>query len=317
MKRLIAERLGMSVALLFVVSVITYVLQAMIPGNAAQQILAARGQRASGAPLRQLEAQFGLNRPLYDQYWHWLVHAVQGNLGISYTTSQPVVSVLNAALPITLCLTVGSTLVAALLGMGLGVLSAVRGHLASKLLDGVSVLGMAVPNYWLALVLVVLFATTIRLFPAIGYVSIGTSPLGWARSLVLPVAALTFGSVTLIARQTRDQMLEVLSRPFILSLRANGVSELSVIFRHALRNAAIPIVTVISLTFVGTLGSTVFIESVFVLPGLGSALVNATNQHDIPMVQGISMYFILIVVVVNFVTDLAYAWLNPKVRRAA
>jgi len=316
MGRLIAWRLSMSLALLFVVSALTFGLQALIPGNAAEAILAIRGGGGGAPALHRLEAQFGLNQPEYVQYWHWLERALHGNLGVSYLTNQSVTAALNSRLPVTLCLVIAATLLSAILGVGLGILSAVRGKRIARLLDGVSVLGLAIPNYWLALILVVLFATTLRWFPSIGYVSFGASPLEWAHSLVLPVIALGFGAVTLVARQTRDQMLEVLNRPFIRCLRANGVSERSIIFRHAARNAAIPVITVIGLIFVGTLGSTVFIEDIFVLPGLGSALVSATNQHDIPMIQGISMYFILIVVAVNFVTDLAYAWLNPKVRRA-
>jgi peptide/nickel transport system permease protein len=313
MRRLIGRRLLLSVALLFMVSALTFFFQLLIPGNAAEAIL---GVNSRSAALAQLERQLGLNQPVYLQYWHWLSRALHGNLGYSYTTGQAVTAALDSRLWVTLSLIIGATLFALVVGVGLGVLSAVRGGWLGRLVDAVSVLGLAIPSFWLALVLVTVFASALRLFPTSGYTPFLASPAGWAHALVLPVIALGVGAVTLIAKQTRDQMLEVLSRNFILMLRANGISERSVVLRHALKNAAIPVLTVAGLAFVGALGASVFIENVFVLPGLGSALVDATNQHDLPMVQGISVYFTLIVVVVNFLIDLAYGWLNPKVRRA-
>jgi len=154
----------------------------------------------------------------------------------------------------------------------------------------------------------------LRLLPAIGYVAINASPEQWLRSLILPWIALGLGLMTFIAKQTRDQMLSVLNRDFIRTLRANGVSERSVIFRHALRNAGIPVVTMIGLSFVGALSGAVFVEQVFVLPGLGSALVLAATTHDLPVLEGVSVVFTIMVVVVSLVTDLLYAALDPRIR---
>jgi peptide/nickel transport system permease protein len=154
----------------------------------------------------------------------------------------------------------------------------------------------------------------VQLLPATGYVALGVSPVDWARSLVLPVATLALPGIATFAKQTRDAMLDTLARDYVTALRANGVPEISVLFRHALRNAAIPVVTLVGLTFVSLLSGTVFVESVFAMPGLGGLAVQATANHDVGMIQGVVVLFTLIVVVVNLLVDLAYGWLNPKVR---
>jgi peptide/nickel transport system permease protein len=157
-----------------------------------------------------------------------------------------------------------------------------------------------------------LFAVTFHIFPATGYVSPSTSITGWARSLVLPVIALSLGPITVIAQQTRDAVAEVMGRPFIRSLTSYGLSRKSVIFRHALRNAGNPILTVSGLMFVALLTGTIFVEQVFGLPGLGSAVVTATSYHDVPIIQGVAIYFVLMVIAVNLMTDVAYMFLNPR-----
>jgi peptide/nickel transport system permease protein len=170
------------------------------------------------------------------------------------------------------------------------------------------------PSFWLGLLLVAALAVRVQLFPATGYTPLGTSPGQWLRGLVLPVVTLAFGAVAIVAKQTRDSMLEVLSRDFIRTLRANGVSERSIIFTHALKNASIPVVTVLGLIFVSLLSGTVLVESVFAIPGLGSLTVQATTGHDVPLIQGAVVYFTVIVVMVNLLVDLSYGWLNPKAR---
>jgi peptide/nickel transport system permease protein len=310
MVRLIGYRLLISVPLLFGVSVLTFVLVSLTPGDAARSIL-----RTNGTPQQyaQLRHQLGLDQPLYAQYGHWLERAAHGNLGSSLFSGEPVTQALNERLPVTLSLIVGATALSALLGIGLGVLSALRAGSLGRVVDVLSLAGLALPNFWLGLLLVTLLAVEIHLFPATGYVPLTQSVGEWARALVLPVVTLVLGGVAVVARQTRDSMLDVLGRDFIRMLRANGVPEWSIVFKHALKNAAIPVVTVLGLIFVSLLSGTVLVESVFVLPGLGSLAVQATNQHDIPVIQGVAVYFTLIVVTVNLLVDLTYGWLNPKV----
>jgi peptide/nickel transport system permease protein len=311
MLRLIGYRLLISVPLLFGVSVLTFVLVSLTPGDAARTILGANGTPQQYAQLRH---QLGLDQPLYGQYGHWLDRVVHGNLGNSLFTGEPVTQALNERLSVTLSLIIAATVLSAILGVALGVLSALRTGTLGRAVDVMSLAGLALPNFWLGLLLVTLLAVEIHLFPATGYVPLSQSIGDWARALVLPVVTLVVGGVAVVAKHTRDSMLDVLRRDFIRTLRANGVSEWSIVFRHALKNAAIPVVTVLGLIFVSLLSGTVLVESVFVLPGLGSLAVQATNQHDIPVIQGVAIYFTLIVITVNLLVDLTYGWLNPKVR---
>ncbi|MGX1676076.1 ABC transporter permease [Streptomyces sp. NPDC055400] len=311
MLRLLARRLLISAALVLVVSLIAFLLQSATPGDTARTIL---GDHYSPAAHRQLRHQLGLDTPLLTQYAHWLRHALTGDLGTSPVSGLDVGAEITGRLPVTLSLVLCTTAATTLLGVGLGVLSAVRGGRIGRAVDVISLLGYALPGFWLALILVSLFSVALPVFPATGYVPFTDSTAAWARGLVLPVTTLALPGLAVFAKQTRDAMLDALSRDYITALRAGGASETSVIWRHALRNAALPVVTLVGLTFVGLLSGTVFVEAVFAMPGLGSLAVQATTQHDIPVIQGVVVVFTLIVVVVNLTVDLAYGRLNPKVR---
>jgi peptide/nickel transport system permease protein len=309
--RLVARRILVSIPLLFVVSVIVFVLQSLIPGDAADTIA---GVNATAAQIVRVRAQLGLNRPLPVQYWHWLDGLGRGSLGHSLINNQSVTSLLNTRLWVTLSLVLGATIVASVVGVLLGVASSLGNNAVRRVLDVVSVVGMAIPSFWLALLLIALISVHLGWLPATGYVALGTSFTGWFRSLVLPVVALGMAGVTAIAKQTREAMLDVLQRDYIRNLRANGCPERSIIFKHAFRSAAMPVVTMSGLLFIGALGGSVIIEQVFGLPGLGAAAVTATFDKDIPVIQGVAVYFTLLVVGVNLVTDVVYGMLNPKVR---
>jgi peptide/nickel transport system permease protein len=311
MLRLVLRRLVVSVPLIGVVTLLTFLLQSVAPGDTARTIL---GLNYTPEGYEQLRRQLGLDRPLLTQYWDWLSGALRGDLGISPISGLDVGAEIGNRLAVTLSLIVATTAVAAVIGVGLGVLSAVRQGWLGRAVDVLSMAGLGLPNFWFGLILVTLFAVALPLLPATGFVPLQTDPGGWARSLVLPVATLAVGAVAVVAKQTRDAMLEALSQDHIETLRANGASNSSIIFRHALRNAAIPVVTVIGLVFVGMASGTVLVEAVFAMPGLGGLAIQATVQHDLPMLQGVALTFTLIVVVVNLLVDLAYGWLNPKVR---
>jgi peptide/nickel transport system permease protein len=311
MRRLVLQRLLLSLPLPFVVSGLTFLLTALTPGNLARTIL---GGNATQAQVDQLSQQLGLNEPLAVRYWQWLVAALHGNLGVSPTTSEPVTAVLDARLGVTLSLVIGSTLLAALAGTLLGSVAAIRGGVLGRLADVVSMLGFALPNFWLGLILIGWFAVDLHAFPASGYVPLGQSVNGWATSLVLPVVTLAVPGVAIIARQTRDSMQATVQRPFMRTLRAAGLPRSSLLVRHALRNAAIPVLTVVGVVFVGALSGAVLAETVFALPGLGGEAVSATTAHDIPLIQGVALYFTIMVIIVNLVTDIAYGWLDPRVR---
>jgi peptide/nickel transport system permease protein len=309
---LILRRLGLSVPLLFVVTAVTFVLESLVPGNTARAIIGATGSEAAYERLRR---QLGLNHPIWYQYVHYVNGVLHGNLGVSAITGAPVSAMLAQRVPVTLSLVGLTTLFCGVVGIALGVVSAVRGGWLGKLLDLLSYAGLALPNFWLALVLVLIFSVTVHLFPSIGYVGPSTSLSGWFLSLCLPALSLGLAGIAGVAKQSRDSMMDALQSQYIRTLRASGLSQSRIIWKHALRNAAIPAITVIGLVFVSSLSTSVFIEQVFVLPGLGSLAVTATGQHDITVIEGIALYFTLFVVAANVLLDVVYAALNPKIRR--
>lgn len=311
MRQLIVRRLLLSLPLLLVVTATTFLLVALIPGDAARTIVGSNGTQEQYEQLRQALA---LDQPVTARYGDWIGDAVRGDLGTSLFGQQSVVSMLNSRLAVTFSLVIGSTLVATILGVLLGIGGALRGGSFGKLLDALSLVGLAIPNFFLGLLLVAWFAVAMNLFPATGYVDFAESPSEWLRSLVLPVVTLAVPGIAVIAKQTRDAMRDALARPFIRTLRGSGVPRRSIVFRHALRMAAVPVVTVVGLTFVGALSGSVLVESVFAMPGLGGLAVQATSQHDLPVIQGVVVYFTLIVVAVNLLVDLVYGWLDPRVR---
>lgn len=318
MLQLIVRRLLISVALLFVISALTFTLQSLAPGDVAKTILSSGlGGGYDQEQYLELRHHLGLDEPLYVQYWQWLSNALTGDLGTSPVSGVDVSAAIASRLPVTLSLVLLGTVATTVLGVALGILSAVRGGRIGRAVDVLSVVGFAMPNFWLALLFMTFFSVTLGLLPASGFVPIDDSLTGWARSMILPVGTLAVSGIATLAKQTRDSMSTSLSQDFVRVLRANGATEASVVFRHALRSAAIPLVTLVGLLFINLFSGAVFIESVFALPGMGRLAVQATSQHDIPLVQGVVVTLTLIVVTTNLVVDLTYGWLNPKVQVTA
>ena len=309
--RSLSARIVGSLVLLLVVPTITYFIQGVSPSNVAKGVL---GLDATDAMIADFNHRLGLDQPLIIRYLQWLAHALTGNFGISYINGQSVQQILAPRLSVSLSLIIGALIVFTLVGIIIGVLSATQGRVVGRVLDVVSTVGIAVPNFWLAVILVAFFAVALPIFPATGYVFFSDSPYFYFLSLVLPVVALAFAGITAVAKQTRDQMLLAIQSPWARTLRANGASEFSIIYKHALRNAAAPVITVVGTIFVGSLSGSVVVENIFVLPGLGSQSLASALQADLPVVQGIAVYFTIIVVVVNVLIDIATTILNPKVR---
>lgn len=311
MLRIITRRLLLSIPLLFIVSAITFLLASLVPGDPARTLL---GLNATEEQYAAVRAALHLDKNVVEQYWIYLQGLFQGDLGRSLFTNEPVADMIATRLPVTLALTIGATVASAAIGVLFGVYSATRGRFSRRVVDVLSLVGNALPNFWVGLVLISLFAVTLAWFPATGWVPFEFSPSMWFASLVLPVFALALGGIALVAKVTRDSMLSTMRLDYIRTLRASGVSEGSIIWKHALRNSGLTVSTVIGLTLINFVPGTVLVENVFVLPGLGNAVVVATNQHDIPVVQGIAIVFTVIVIVVNLIVDIAYGLLNPKVR---
>lgn len=309
--RIIGQRLLLGVILVFVVTAFTFVLVSIIPGDPARAIL---GTDAGQDQIDALRTQLGLDLPLPERYWDWLQNAVQGDFGQSILSAQPVTTIIGPRVGVTLSLLLGTLFVSMVLGVGLGVASAVRGGALGRAVDAISLLGFAIPSFWLGAMLATTFAVNLGWFPAAGYVPPSESVTGWLSSIALPVVTLAAGGVSVVAKQTREAMLDVLGSEYVRMARAGGLSARSIVLRHALKNASVRVLTVMGLVGVGALGGTVVIENVYAMPGLGGALVDATLRGDFPVVQAIVTYFAVAVVIINLAVDLAYVWANPKVR---
>ncbi|MDQ0644158.1 ABC transporter permease [Microbacterium murale] len=307
----IARRILAGVVLLFVISVVTFGLLFLDSANIARRIL---GQNATEELVAQKSAELGLDRPLAVQYWDWLTSALTGDLGRSWFNGQLVSVSLGGRLSVSLSLVIGATVISAVLAIVLGVLAARRGGWIDALVQFVSVLGFAIPGFLIALYLVLLFAINLHWFKATGYIPITDSFSGWLTSVTLPIAALSFGAIAAVAQQVRGSVVDAMSRDYVRTLRARGLSSNSVVYKHVLRNAGGPALAVLAVQFIGLLGGAVIVEQVFALPGMGQLTVSATTQGDIPVVMGVVIAFAVIVIIVNLVIDLAQAALNPKVR---
>ena len=311
MLAIILRRLLASIPLVMVVTLLAFLLNQLAPGDLAATIVGADASREQYETLRK---QLGLDQPLLWQYGAWLVQALQGDLGTSFFTGERVADLLNERLAVSLCILAGLLLVCVSAGLVLGVASALRGGWVGRAIDTLSLVGLVFPSFWLALVLISVFAVWLQWLPATGYTRFSDDPWEWLLGLVLPVLSVSMYSITSVAKQTRDAMADVMGRDFIRALRASGVPERSVVWKHGLRSAALPVVTVLGLVLIAGIGGTVFVERIFVLPGLGSLAVSAAQSKDVVLLQGVTLYFTLITIVINLLVDLSYGWLNPKVR---
>lgn len=313
MTMMVIRRVLMSIVLIFVSTLTIFVLMSLVPGDAAQTIL---GENATPQAVEYLREQLGLDQPLWIQYANWVVGLFRGDLGTSIYSGEPVTKLVWARMGVTFSLMVGSTVAIALLGIVVGLASALREGWVGRSIDAISLVGFALPSFWIAIVLVAVFAVGLRLFPATGYVPPAAGVGPWLNSLVLPVAALSLSGITVIAKQMRDSARKELERDYVRVLRSTGVSETRIVLLHVLRNASIPTTTLIGLMAVGALSGAVFIENVFVLPGLGSLVTSAATRQDLPVILGVGVAFTAIVILINLVVDVAYVSLNPKVRQS-
>ena len=305
------RRLGSAVVLLLAVSLLAYVLLYPAAGDIARNIL---GENATEDQVALKNAELGLDQPLLVQYVAWLGRALTGNLGESYFASQPVWDVLMIRLPVTLSLVVVVTLLTGVLGFAAGMWAAVKKGWTDRTLQVLATLGDALPAFIVALFLVTLFAIQLRIFPATGFIPLTQNPAGWARTIALPVIALTIGGVAGVAQQVRSATLGVLHQDYVRTVRSRGLSERRIILTTVLRNASVNGLTTLAVQVVGILGGAVVLEAVFALPGLGSLVVEASFRTDLPLVVGSLLAFVLIIVAVNLIVDVLVAWLNPKVR---
>jgi ABC-type dipeptide/oligopeptide/nickel transport system permease component len=304
MLTLFARRLLLSLPTLFGVLVVVFLLLYVAPGDPVQAMV---GERADPETIARLRADLRLDEPLLTQFAHYAGGILRGDFGRSYITNRPIIDDIAERFPRTLLLASAAMLLATLSGITIGVLAAIRPNgWFDRFALAITYVGISFPVYWVGLLLIVLFAVTLRWLPASGY--------GDAKYLVLPALALGSRSIAYLARVTRSAMLETLGADFVRTARAKGLAERSVITRHALRNALIPVVTVIGLDFGAYLTGSILTETVFSWPGIGRYVVQAISRRDLPAVQGAVLFLSVVFVLVNLVTDVAYQRVDPRVR---
>lgn len=311
MTRYILRRLATGVILVFAVSIVAYAFLYANSENIARRIL---GQNATPELVARKSADLGLDRPVWTQYWGWLKGAVQGDFGRSWFTGELVATGVTSRVAVTLSLVIGATVVAAVIGVLLGVIAATRGGITDRVVQVVSILGFAIPAFLVALGLILWFSIDLGWFRATGYIPITTSFTGWVSSVTLPISALALATIVVVAQQVRGSVTDALERDYVRTLRSRGLSSRRIVLRHVLRNAGGPALAVLAVQFIGLLGGAVIVEQIFAVPGLGPLALGATVKGDIPMVMGLVMVTAVIVVIVNLLIDLAQAALNPKVR---
>jgi peptide/nickel transport system permease protein len=302
----ITRRLLQAIAVLFGVSVLVFSMVYLLPGDPVLTMLGDQ-TAVSGDVVVNARHQLGLDRPAPLQYGHFLVRALQGDLGRSWRSNQAVTAIILSQLPATLQLTVTGLGLAILLGVVLGLIAAVRQNSwADNFSMVLALIGVSMPSFWLGLLLIFLFSLRLGWVPATGY--------GGMQRLILPAFTLGLQAAAIIARLVRSSVLEVLRQEYITTARAKGLTEFRVLVRHALRNALIPVTTVVGLQFGGLLGGAVIIETVFARQGIGRIAVTAINNKDFPLIQGIVLFAAVVYTLVNLVTDILYAWLDPRIR---
>lgn len=309
----IVRRLLLLVPLLLAISLLTFLLINLAPGDPISSRFGLNLNRLEPERIEQIREELGLNDPLPVQYLRYLRNLLRGDLGRSLSTNQPVAQEILSRLPATIKLTLAAMLFVVLIAMPLGIVSAVRrGSLVDNLAMGVALLGVSMPSFWFGIMLMLLFSLKLSWFPSTGQGD-GT-PMGDLKALVLPALTLGVGLMGLVTRLTRSSMLEVLGQDYMRTAHAKGLSGTIVLLRHGLRNALIPVVTVLGLQFASLLGGAVIIETVFAWPGIGRLAVNAIWRRDYPVIMGTVLMFSLIFVITNLIVDVIYTIIDPRIR---
>jgi peptide/nickel transport system permease protein len=307
-------RLAQAIPVLIGISIVVFALTRMIPGDAVDMMLGVEVE-VDEQRREEMRALFGLDEPLPVQYLNWAQGVVTGNLGVSMRSQRPVETEIANRLPVTIQLTVLSVTIAVLIAIPAGVIAAIRSGTRTEAgVQTLSLLALATPNFWLGTLLILFTSRTFGWFPAASYVPITQDPWQNLQIFILPSIALGAALAAITTRMTRSSMLEVLGREFVVTARAKGLSERVVITRHALKNALIPVVTVVGVQTGQLLGGVIIIEEVFNLPGIGRLAVSSIEQRDYPIIQGVVLFVALAFVLINLFVDILYAYLDPRIR---
>jgi peptide/nickel transport system permease protein len=311
--RYLAGRVASLCVTLLVVSVITFLVLRIIPGDPALLIL---GADSPGDSLRELQHELGTDRPLPVQYVSWLGSVLRGELGVSLRHKRPVIDLIVERLPVTLSLAGLALLIAMAVGLPLGVEAARRRNTAADYAAlAFSEIGQSVPSFWLGILMILAFSLQLRWLPSGGFMAWSDSPWQAVRHLIMPSVALGLVLAATIVRMERSSVLEVLDEDYMRTARAKGLAESQVIYHHALANALIPTVTIVGLQVGTLLGGAIIVEQIFSLPGLGRLVLFAVFNRDWPLIQGLVFFLAALTIVLNFLVDLSYAWLDPRIGR--
>lgn len=312
MRPYIIKRLMLLLPTLFFITLIVFILARLIPGDVVQLMFQEQGYAKDLAAMRTL---LGLDRPLHMQYVHWLGKVLQGDLGTSLWTKNPVLEEIVYRLPVTLELGLLAMVFALCMAIPIGILSAVRQDTwQDYLARSVAIGGLSVPSFWLATIAIVLPAYYFGWTPPIQYIPFATDPWGHLGQFLLPAFILGLASAASVMRLTRAMMLEVLRQDYVRTAWSKGLRAGTVFLKHGLRNAIIPVITILGIQLAQVAGGTVIMESIFGLPGMGKFLFDALLQRDYPVVQGVNLLLASIIVVMNLLTDLTYALIDPRIR---
>jgi peptide/nickel transport system permease protein len=308
----VARRLLHAIPILFLVSLISFGLIKLVPGDPA---VVMGGATATAAEIAAIRANLGLDRPMHVQILSFYGNLLQGDLGRSLLLGQPVTEAIVQRLPPTLWIAAYALLLTVVLGLATGVVAALRHNTwVDQVVTVIALLGVSLPNFWLGLVMIVLFSVQLGWLPTSGYVAPTESVIDFLRTATMPAVALALLQIGLLTRITRAAMLEVLSQDYIRTARAKGLPEVIVVLKHALANVMIPVVTVVGLIFSVLISGSIVIETVFSVPGMGSLLGNAILRRDYPMIQGGLLVVTTALVLLNLITDVLYAYFDPRIR---
>ncbi|MEV4539195.1 ABC transporter permease [Asanoa sp. NPDC049518] len=314
MARYLLTRAWHSALTLVLASVVVFLGIRALPGDPA---LALAGEDRSPEALAAIRAEYGLDRPVLVQFGHYVERMVQGDFGTSIRTGIPVSDMLRTALPVTIELSVLAIVIAAALGVGAGVVAAVRrGRPAEWAANFLALVGLSVPHFWLGLLAILYLSVATGLFPASGFVPFFEDPVGNLHHIILPALILGTGLAAIIMRQTRSAMLDSLSADYVRTAKAKGLSPRAVIGRHALRNSLIVVVTIVGLQLGGLISGAVVTEQIFGLPGFGKMTIDAVFQRDYPVIQAVVLLTATAYIVINFLVDLVYSLIDPRIRVA-
>ena len=312
MRRFVLRRVAQSIVVLFGVSLIVFALVQVVPGDPVRLAL---GTRFTPEAYDALRERAGFDKPLPVQYLSYVGNALSGDLGVSFRTGQPVTEALMARLPATLSLALCGLLVALTIAVPLGVVSAMRsGSWADNVATAVSQVGVSIPDFWMAILLILFFSGTLGLLPPSGYVPLFEDPVGWASHMVLPSVVIGVVSGAILTRFIRAAVLESLGQDHVRTARSKGLKEGLVLRRHVLRNALIPIITVTGLQLATLLGGVIVVEVIFAWPGVGRLTLDAVRARDYPVMQGAVLLIAALFLLINLLVDLLYAAVDPRIR---